>query len=138
MILNRDAILAAADLPRELVEVPSWNGSVYVKTMTAGEREAFEAAALASDGKLSAGTIRARLAAATVVDETGQRLFSDADVETLNRKGAPALIRIFDVAQRLNGLGRAEAEELAKNSGGGLISDSGTSSPSSSAEPSAS
>jgi len=137
-LLNRTQILAAQDLPRETVSCPEWGGDVIVKTMTAGEREAFEKSALGSDGKLTPGQIRARMAAATVVDESGAAVFTTADVEALNNKASPPLVRIFDVAQRLNGMGTKETAELAKNSGSGLISGSSSSSPSDSAEPSAS
>ena len=43
VFLNREAILAAEDLPRELVEVPEWGGAVYVRALTGAERDQFEA-----------------------------------------------------------------------------------------------
>jgi hypothetical protein len=119
-ILSRDDILRAADLPTEEVHVPEWGGSVLVRGMTGAERDAFESSVV----ELKAGNkatsvnmqnIRAKLVALTVVDEKGERLFSQADVELLGNKSAAALQRIFEAAQRLSGLTQADVEELAKN-----------------------
>jgi hypothetical protein len=59
--------------------------------------------------------IRAKLVALTVVDEDGNRIFSDEDAEALGKKSAAALDRIFAVAQRLSGLRPEDVEELAGN-----------------------
>jgi hypothetical protein len=108
MSLTKDQILAASDLKRELVEVPELNGSCYVRTMTAGERDRWEA----EHAKNPTGNIRARLAVATVCDEEGHLLFTPADVEALGGKSALALDRIFDVAARLCGLTSRDVKEL--------------------------
>ena len=42
MLLTKESILSVQDLPRELVEVAKWGGSVWVRGMTAGERDMFE------------------------------------------------------------------------------------------------
>jgi hypothetical protein len=51
-----------------------------------------------------------------MIDESGKRLFPDADVRELGKKSASALQRVFEVAQRLSGLSNADVEELTKNS----------------------
>ena len=45
-LLSRDEILAASDLTKELVEVPEWGGSVYVRAMTGTERDSYEESVL--------------------------------------------------------------------------------------------
>ena len=62
--------------------------------------------------------MRARLVGLTVIDETGQRLFTDDEVDLLGAKSGAALDRVFAVAQKLNGLSGADVEELSKNSSG--------------------
>ena len=43
MALDRDAILAQpVVLPRELVDVPEWGGDVWVRMLTASERDQLE------------------------------------------------------------------------------------------------
>lgn len=111
-ILNRDSILKADDLPREEVQVPEWGGSVLVRTMSGSERDRFEANHLKNPDR----DVRARLAVATVCDEAGKPLFSEADVATLGTKSAAALDRILPVAMKLNGIGKRDIEELEGNS----------------------
>ncbi len=85
--------------------------------MTGGERDAFEAGTITRHGKRieqNLVNIRARLVALCVVDEKGQRLFSEADAVALGQKSAAALNRVFNAAQQLNALteeAAAAAEE---------------------------
>jgi hypothetical protein len=50
-----------------------------------------------------------------VVDEAGVQMFTEADVEALGRKSSAALERVCKIAQRLNGLGDADLEEIKGN-----------------------
>jgi hypothetical protein len=110
-LLNKAAILSAQDLAKELVEVPEWGGSVYVRAMTGAERDAFE---LSIQGQ-KLENIRARLCAMCMVDESGTRLFGDKEAKELGQKSAAALDRVFAIAQRLNGIGTKDVEALEKN-----------------------
>lgn len=111
VILTKDAILAADDLPKERVSVPEWGGDVYVRTMTGTDRDAFEASLIGKDGRLE--NVRARLVSLTICSESGDRLFTDDEISALGNKSAKALDRLFAVSQRLNGIG-AEQVEAAK------------------------
>lgn len=126
-LLNRDAILQAQDLPTEDVEVPEWGGAVRVRGLTGAERDAFEQSVVEQRGKSTRANlknIRAKLVAMTVVDENGERLFSDSDAAILGKKSAAALNRVFEVAQRLNGMTPDDVEELSGNSEGAESADS--------------
>ena len=119
MLLTREQILTAEDLPKELVPCPEWGGDVYVRTLSGTERDDFENSLWEGTGKDRAYTgrhIRAKLCARTICDEQGQRLFSDADVEALGQKSSRALDRCADVARRLCGMTAEEVQALAKNS----------------------
>jgi len=115
MMLDRDTILAAQDLPMESLNVPEWGGTVHVRVMTGAERDAFEASLIAGGGKTNVANVRARLAVLCICDESGQRLFGDDDVTPLGQKSAAALDRIFTVAQRINHIGAHDIEDLAGN-----------------------
>ena len=120
-LLSKTAILAAQDLQTEDVEVPEWGGAVRVRSFTGRERDAFEASMVRGEGrdrKVDLTNMRARLVGLTVIDETGQRLFTDEEVDLLGAKSGAALDRVFAVAQKLNGLSGADVEELSKNSSG--------------------
>lgn len=118
MLLSRDDILNANDYEYEDVEVPEWGGTVRVRTMTGLERDSFEGSVFemkGKDSKVNFKNFRAKLCACCMVNADNMRMFSDADVEELGKKSAKALERVFTVAQRLNGIGSKEVEELTKN-----------------------
>lgn len=110
MYLTRDQILATADLPAEDVEVPEWGGTVRVRTMTAAERDVIS-------GITDDIHFMERLVAVVVIDEAGNRVFSDADVEALGKKSAHALTRVFRVGLRLSSMQAGAVDGAVKNSG---------------------
>lgn len=116
-LLKRDDILKVDDRAMELVQVPEWGGEVWVRGLNGAERDKFEASMVQTRGKsqtVNMANVRARLAAASMCDEGGVRLFADADVDALGQKGAAALQRVFLVAQRLSGIGEEDVKELAE------------------------
>lgn len=117
-LLSRDAILNAQDLKHEDVEVPEWEGSVRVRTLTSRERDNFEAG-LAADKEsgetVDLDNIRARLVSLTVVDAQGKRLFSAGDLEALGGKSGAAVDRLFDVARRLAGMSDSDVKQMEGN-----------------------
>lgn len=112
--LTRDAILAAADLPTEEVEVGEWGGTVVVRGLTGEGRDAWEASTTVVRGKTVArdtANIRAKLVAYCVIDpETGEPLFTQQDVAALGKLSGVALNRVWAVACRLSGIGQDEED----------------------------
>lgn len=113
-MLTREQIRGAADLPREEVQIPEWQGSVFVRTMTGTERDAWEDS-LAKGKKVSLEKVRAKLAVAVTCDADGKATFGPEDVDWLSEKSCAALQRIFAKASKLNALSNADMEDLAKN-----------------------
>ncbi len=97
-MLTRDQIFAIDDLPREEVYIAEWEGSVYVRALTGGERDELER--MLSKG--SAG--RAAIVALCTIDADGNRLFSKDDIEKLAGKNGSALEKIVSAALRFNAL----------------------------------
>lgn len=117
-MLDKKTILNADDLPREQVAVPQWGGDVFVRTLTGTERDDFEQSCVSQKGKnrdMNLKNIRAKLCVLTVCDKSGKRLFDMRDVDAVGNKSASALDLIFAVAQRLNGLGNQDVDDLAGN-----------------------
>ena len=104
-MLTRDMIFAADDLPRKEIPVPEWNGSVYVRALTGGEREQLER-------MIPNGVSAAWLVALAACDEKGQRLFSESDVEKLAAKNSRALSRIANAAIQFNAMTSESVDEL--------------------------
>ena len=117
-MLDREAILGADDLPRELVDVPEWGGSVYVRSLMGHERDDVEQRVREQrtrDGQMKQAGVKALVVALCVSDEAGERLFTAEDAMALNEKSGAALDRIWQVAARLNHLLPEDVEELAGN-----------------------
>ena len=126
--LTRDAILAKDDIQVEELLVPQWGGIVRVRGMSGTERDAFETAISREKptgnraGRRAGNTateiirenLRARLIAWCVIDDSGNRVFSDDDIPTLNAKSGAALERVVEVAMRLSGMGDDDVENLAQ------------------------
>jgi hypothetical protein len=116
MLLDRDAILSAEPtLPHVDVEVPEWGGTIRLRSMTAGERDRWEADQLASPN----ADVRARLVAACACDDSGAPLFAKADVARLSAQSARVMGRLFDAALALNRISGEDVDALEKNSSNG-------------------
>ena len=128
MTLSKAAIVQAADLLPELVDVPEWGGEVGIRVMTGAERDSFTTECMArADGDVSG--IRGRLLVLVLCDAVGARLFEDDEQDDLERKSASVLERLSGIAQRVNGLTDDEVQEIAGNSPAGQSGDSGSSLP---------
>ena len=115
----RNQILAAADLPLETVAVPEWPcGKVLMRGLSGTDRDAWEISLWEGQGgerRFVSANMRARLVVRCVVDEAGERVFSDADAEPLGQKSGAVLDRLYDVARRLSGMQDHAVETAAKN-----------------------
>ena len=112
-LLGRDQILVGAPLASADVDIPEWGGTVRVREMTAGERDAFDVL-LVEDQHLDLRDYRAKLLAATACDEEGKLLFGQGDLEALTKLGAGAMDRLFEAAARLNHLTSGDMDALGK------------------------
>lgn len=111
MFLTRDQILQANDLPREEVQVPEWGGSIFVRSLTVGERLKLEEKSQTESG----GHSVVRLITMAACDEHGVALFEDSDIELLRGKSARAFLRVKEAANRLNALTDRDLEDIEKN-----------------------
>lgn len=124
--LTGQQILDAEDLAYEDVKVPEWvdkktgADTVRVRELPGTERDKFESQFVGKDGASVRAEglegFRARLAAASMVDENGKVLFrSVAEVKRLGEKSARALQRVCDVATRLSKMTEEDVKELTGN-----------------------
>jgi hypothetical protein len=114
-MLTRDEILSKTKLKTQAVAVPEWGGDVLVSEMSGNGRDAWEQTLQVRDDMGRLVSPRAKLVIATVVNETGECLFTDKDTEQIGKLSAASLIAICNVAQRLNKLMAEDLEEAAKN-----------------------
>lgn len=113
-MLTRAAIFAAQDVKSEVVPVPEWGGSVTVQELSGNQRVRWENTVNAL-GKDPGIRILSALVVCSVVDESGDPIFTADDVEALGKKSAVALERVYNVATRLSGLRTSDVDNAVKN-----------------------
>ena len=113
-LLNK---IKAADKKNLLpVEVPEWRLTVYIKQLTVGERDSFEAEAFAArkgDGLMD--NPRSKFLVRTLCDEYGVTLCKPEEFAELAGLSSKPMERLFEKAQDHNSLTDKDVEELAKN-----------------------
>ncbi len=119
--LTKLQIRNAKKLITETVLTPEWGEGSYaiVKRLSAKERDQFEESNVKGTGKdrrLDLSNVRARLVSLCLVDDQGNRLFTDQEAEELGEYDSLVMDRIFDAAHLLNRLGAKGMGDAEKNS----------------------
>ena len=116
MLLTREQILAARDVPARELDVPEWGGKLRLRAMTGVDRDEYMTALAAAQKAGEEGQRWHRLMALLVVlcavDDRGERLFVRDDVASLAEKSAAVLERISSEVQAVNALGEQQVETL--------------------------
>ncbi len=125
--LSFEEIMTADDVVTEVLYIEEWGGNVIVKAMSGVERDAFENSTHDGKGNLRLENVRARLAVLVCVKEDGTRLFPTNEAAgPLGKKSASALDKIYEVSQRISGLGADAVDDAEKNSESSQSENSGT------------
>lgn len=105
MGLTREQILAARrDRKPHRLEVSEWGGDVFIRVLSAEDQMAL------ADGEATKDT-PIRVLLFSLVDEAGNRLFTDDDAAELAKEDWPVIMRVFAESARLNGLSTKELDE---------------------------
>lgn len=108
--------LLALKIPTATVKVAGIDGLVSLRGLTASERDQWEQYVYSErDIKKGVKNIRASLVVRCITDETGSRLFTDAEIAEVGAMPASVIDKLYEHCQRLSGLGAKDAEELEKN-----------------------
>src|SRR5438270_806435 len=108
-MITRELLLQKRDLARKEVAVPGLDGSVFVRNMTAGERDRFEQIAGPAE-KQGRRNYRALIVAFSACDEAGARLFTEADLPALAEQSVTVIDPIAEAAAEVNGFSRADVD----------------------------
>lgn len=114
MPLTKEQILAADDMGLLEVQVPEWGGSVFIRVMTVGERDAYENDWMVNKNK-GVDNFRTKFLQKVLCDEKGQLLFTRDEVDKLASKSARVMSTLWEAAMRHNKLTDSDVQELAKN-----------------------
>jgi hypothetical protein len=108
--LTIEQLLAANDVIIRKVPTPEWGGDIYVRTITADDRDRWEKDA--ASGKPT----RATLFAMAICDESGKPLNpTPAQVAALGKKASGPIERAIDVIMTINCMRAADIKEMEKN-----------------------
>lgn len=114
--LTKEEILGMADTEVTEVPVPEWGGAVVrIRDMTVADFDAFESRAMKAHQDSNMAGVRSWLVARMLVDQDGNRLFTEADADQLGKKNHAAVERIVKAIRRRNRLGAEGIEDAAKN-----------------------
>jgi len=107
-MLNREELLAALQLKTEIVELDG--GPVRISEISATDYLALWERHRRDDDTIDMATFTPELIAACLVDDEGQRLFTDADATLLARSAKAPFFQLADACRRINGLGGDEVK----------------------------
>jgi len=110
-MLTREQILAADDLRFVDVDVPEWGGSVRIRTMTARERQKYQAMIADAKGKMP-GNFMEQYVSVCAVDDHNKALFTSDDLVALGNKNAVALNRVFEACIELNAASKDSVDAI--------------------------
>lgn len=103
------------------VEVPALGGHLYVRVLSAAERDGLELEAhrarQGGGGEDAGVNYRGRLVALCACDEQGRRLFVDDDAAEVGRRPGPFVDPVAVAAARANGIGDEAAKALEEARG---------------------
>ena len=117
-LVGREAFMKPAERRYRNVNIDEF-GTVRIQSLNEKEWAEFEMSAVASKGGIIRKRVedaRRRLIALCVVDESGNRLLSNADVPSLENLDGSVAAHLFDVCQKHCGFEDNEIEDLVKNS----------------------
>lgn len=124
MLLSKEQILAAQDRKEVIVSVPEWGGDVRLMEMS-GEDRAHYMASIFKYGTNEKGEVTvegdptnsdAKLLARSIVDEDGNRIFTEDDIVALGKKNGLVLDRLSTEANKLNALTPTAVDDAAGKS----------------------
>lgn len=115
--LSRDDILSAA-IKTDEVDVPEWGGKVLVRELTSHEATELGFGMVTDEGGIDRSKVPDMMAKAVVlavVDENGDRLFSEDDIELLRQKSFGPIQRIAKTIFDLSTMSKTKEGDDSKN-----------------------
>lgn len=113
----REYLLNEAIKPLDKAETSFYGKPVFVREMSAAERDDFEMAQVeAAKTGDALRNFRAKFVIRVLVDENGERVFKDEDAEVVGKMKPNEIRRVFDVGCKLNALTPEDEKDILKKS----------------------
>lgn len=112
--LTAESILKAEDFSYAELEIPEWGGSVRLRSLSGGQRSIINQRVQARDLE----NLEEMLTVMGCVDEDGNRIFTNKDIDALKKKSNAPITRIAKKIMEISGIGTetAAVDEAKKNS----------------------
>jgi hypothetical protein len=122
MSFDKSKVLGAVKLKEETILVEEWkskefDGQVVVRELTSRQRDFFESQFVPErkNGKANMADFRAKFLVNCLYTVDGEKMFDKTDVEALAEQPSGIINAIFEVGQRISGMGEKDVDELVKN-----------------------
>lgn len=113
-LLTAEQILSAK-LKVEKINIPEWGGEVLLQEPTGYQRSQYEEMLTKTDNDKELRKLRGFCAAQCLVKENGDRLFTDEQIDVLNKTSANALDRVLASYQLMSLIKDEDIDKAAKN-----------------------
>lgn len=113
-----DDLFSGATIPPSELYIPELGKTFFVRIISGKERDAYEQSLVRGRGtnsSIDARNMRAKLAALTLANADGSRMFKDTDASRLGDLPAKVLERIFDRSRKINGLTEEDTDDALGN-----------------------
>lgn len=120
--LSKADILRADDIKMQFVDMRpfAWPGGVWIVSLTATQRDAWEESLIRIQGKREATSdirnARAKLLQKCICDQNRVLLFSEEEINALGAKSGEALDHLYDIARQMSGIGEKQVQQAVKSS----------------------
>lgn len=111
-MISKETLLSSCKRKIEKVNVPLDGGHVFVRSMTAKERDDYELASLETGNNNSS---RVMMLLHTVCDKDGELIFSEDDIALIGEMDGAIVQPIYNKAVDLAYITKEDIEELEKN-----------------------
>lgn len=116
MLLTAEQILSTK-LNTNIIDIPRLGGKVRIQELTGSQRAELDIVAAESKNRKEAyKEVKAWVVAMTVIDEQGNRIFSDSQIEAIKSLPSTVQDKINDEVDILSGLKEEDIKKTAKKS----------------------
>ena len=113
-MLTREQIESKPGFTIKEIPIPEWDGTVCIRSWTANEMDEY-ATWVDTGGSVTKKRAHAKIAAISLCDPDGKRMYADGEIDTLGDRNGAALDRIVKEAMSHNGLGSDAIESAEGN-----------------------
>lgn len=112
----RDLILQSDDIPVEVITVKQWGDvELEIRGMNGRDRAKLLRGSMDENNELDFEKLYPLLILSCSFDpETGEKVFTEKDLDALNAKSGAALESVGQVCARLSGMDKKDADDLGK------------------------